>query len=96
MRYGSFALNTARFDFLLLFAYDNSHASRTCYRSLSGRGAGCSESPEFIGKVVAALNAEPRLSERSGKVVVAAQLAKELGVVDTDGKQPVPLTLETV
>jgi hypothetical protein len=34
--------------------------------------------------------------ERSGKVVVAAQLAQELGVVDMDGKQPIPLTLETV
>jgi dehydrogenase/reductase SDR family protein 1 len=55
-----------------------------------------SESPEFIGKVIAALSAEPHLSERSGNVVIAAQLAKELGVVDTDGKQPIPLTLETV
>jgi dehydrogenase/reductase SDR family member 1 len=55
-----------------------------------------SESPAFIGKVVAALNADPRLMERSGKVVLAAQLAQELGVVDTDGKQPIPLTLETV
>lgn len=55
-----------------------------------------SESPEFIGKVVAALNGAPQLSERSGRVVVAAQLAKDLGVVDTDGRQPIPLTLETV
>jgi hypothetical protein len=34
--------------------------------------------------------------ERSGQVVVAAQLAKELNVYDTDGKQPVPLTLDKV
>jgi NAD(P)-dependent dehydrogenase (short-subunit alcohol dehydrogenase family) len=53
-----------------------------------------SESPEFIGRVVAALFAEPRLLERSGKVLVAAQVALELGVRDVYGRQPVPLTLE--
>jgi dehydrogenase/reductase SDR family member 1 len=55
-----------------------------------------SESPEFIGKVIAALHSDPQLFARSGAVVVAAQLAKELGVVDNDGKRPIPLTLETV
>ncbi|HEY2015741.1 MAG TPA: SDR family NAD(P)-dependent oxidoreductase [Bryobacteraceae bacterium] len=55
-----------------------------------------SESPEFIGRVVAALSSDPHLMERSGQVVVAAQLAKELNVYDTDGKQPVPLTLDKV
>ena len=55
-----------------------------------------SESPEFIGKVVAALSRDTRLMERSGQVVIAAQIAKELNVVDTDGRQPIPLTLETV
>ena len=55
-----------------------------------------SESPEFIGKVIAALNSDPQLFERSGAVVIAAQLAKELGVVDGDGRRPIPLTLGTV
>lgn len=55
-----------------------------------------SESPEFIGRVVAALSRDTRLMERSGQVVIAAQIAKELNVVDTDGRQPIPLTLETV
>ncbi len=55
-----------------------------------------SESPEFIGRVVAALYAEPNLIRRSGRVLIAAQVAKELGVVDIDGKQPEPLTLEVV
>lgn len=55
-----------------------------------------SESPEFIGRVVAALYAEPNLIRRSGQVLIAAQVAKELGVVDIDGKQPEPLTLEVV
>jgi dehydrogenase/reductase SDR family member 1 len=55
-----------------------------------------SESPEFIGLVIAALSRDPRLIERSGIVCVAAALALEYGVSDLDGKQPVPLTLETL
>ncbi len=55
-----------------------------------------SESPEFIGRVIAALARDPRLMERSGKVLVVAALAEEYGVSDVDGKHPAPLTLETV
>ncbi len=55
-----------------------------------------SESPEFIGKVVAALYNDPGLIERSGTVAVVAQLARDLNVVDTGGKQPIPLTLEAL
>jgi dehydrogenase/reductase SDR family protein 1 len=55
-----------------------------------------SESPEFIGRVIAALARDPALMERSGKTLVAAAVAAELGVKDIDGRQPVPLTLETV
>jgi len=54
-----------------------------------------SESPEFIGRVVAALSTEPNLIKRSGNVVIAAQVAKELCVLDTNGKQPIPLTLDS-
>jgi len=52
-----------------------------------------SESPEFIGRVIAALHADPLLMRRSGQVVVAAAAARELGVVDVDGKSPEPLNL---
>jgi NAD(P)-dependent dehydrogenase (short-subunit alcohol dehydrogenase family) len=55
-----------------------------------------SESPEFIGRVVAALAADPRLMTRTGSVLVAAAVARELGVADIDGRQPVPLTLDNV
>ena len=55
-----------------------------------------SESPEFIGRVVAALSRDPSLIERSGKVWVAASLALEYGIRDLDGRQPEPLTLDTV
>jgi NAD(P)-dependent dehydrogenase (short-subunit alcohol dehydrogenase family) len=54
-----------------------------------------SESPEFIGRVIAALWRDPALRERSGQVLVAAAAARELGVQDIDGKQPRPLTVET-
>jgi dehydrogenase/reductase SDR family protein 1 len=54
-----------------------------------------SESPEFIGRVIAALWRDPNLLHRSGQVLVAAAVASELGVQDVDGKQPVPLTMET-
>lgn len=55
-----------------------------------------SESPEFLGRVIAALAADPQIIERSGKVLVAAQVAMELGVTDIDGRQPRPLNLESV
>jgi dehydrogenase/reductase SDR family protein 1 len=53
-----------------------------------------SESPEFIGRVVVALSRDPKLMERSGKVLVAAAVAAENGIEDVDGRRPVPLTLE--
>ena len=55
-----------------------------------------SESPEFIGRVIAALCADPALMQRSGQVVVAAAAARELGVVDIDGQSPRPLTLDQI
>ncbi len=54
-----------------------------------------SESPEFIGRVIAALWRDPELPKRSGSVLVAAAVAAELGIEDIDGKQPQPLTIET-
>jgi dehydrogenase/reductase SDR family member 1 len=55
-----------------------------------------SESPEFIGRVVAALARDPRLHERTGTVLVAAAVALELGVSDVDGRRPAPLSIENV
>jgi NAD(P)-dependent dehydrogenase (short-subunit alcohol dehydrogenase family) len=53
-----------------------------------------SESPQFIGRVVAALAADPDILKKSGKVLVAAQEAIEYGIQDIDGRQPRPLTIE--
>jgi dehydrogenase/reductase SDR family protein 1 len=55
-----------------------------------------SESPQFIGRAVAALAADPGVMERTGKVLVAAALAQEYGFTDIDGKSPRPLTLSDV
>jgi dehydrogenase/reductase SDR family member 1 len=54
-----------------------------------------SESPQFIGRVIAALASDPGIMKKSGKVLVAAAEALEYGVLDIDGRQPVPATLET-
>jgi NAD(P)-dependent dehydrogenase (short-subunit alcohol dehydrogenase family) len=47
-----------------------------------------SESPEFVGRAVAALAGDPQVSRRNGQVVVAAELAAEYGFTDVDGKVP--------
>ncbi|HEY0377845.1 MAG TPA: SDR family NAD(P)-dependent oxidoreductase [Pyrinomonadaceae bacterium] len=55
-----------------------------------------SESPQFIGRAVAALASDPNVMEKSGQVLVAAALGQEYGFTDVDGKQPHPLTLESL
>ena len=50
-----------------------------------------SESPQFIGRAVAALAADPDIMRKSGQVLVAAELAVEYGFVDIDGRQPTSL-----
>lgn len=54
-----------------------------------------SESPEFSGRVIAALANHSGLMDLTGKVLVTAAVARELGVLDIDGRSPAPLTLET-
>jgi dehydrogenase/reductase SDR family protein 1 len=53
-----------------------------------------SESPQFIGRAVAALAADSEIMKKSGQVLVAAALAQEYGFTDIDDTQPRPLTLE--
>lgn len=55
-----------------------------------------SESPQFLGRVIAQLYLDPLLTQKSGKICVAAALAQEYGIVDVDGKQPRPLTIHEV
>ena len=55
-----------------------------------------SESPDFIGRAVAALAADPNVLRHSGRVLIAAALAQAYGVTDIDGKTPRPLSLADV
>jgi NAD(P)-dependent dehydrogenase (short-subunit alcohol dehydrogenase family) len=55
-----------------------------------------SESPQFIGRAVTALAADPNVIQQTGKVLVAARVAEEYGFADIDGKHPKPLTLADV
>lgn len=55
-----------------------------------------SESPEFVGRAVAALAADPDVMRHTGTVQVAASLAIEYAFTDIDGKVPRPLTLADV
>jgi NAD(P)-dependent dehydrogenase (short-subunit alcohol dehydrogenase family) len=55
-----------------------------------------SESPEFIGRAVAALAADPDVLRHTGRVLVAAALAKDYGFTDIDGTTPRALTLADV
>lgn len=45
------------------------------------------ETPEFTGHLLAALYRDPRRMERSGQVLIGAELALELGIND-EGRQP--------
>jgi dehydrogenase/reductase SDR family member 1 len=55
-----------------------------------------SESPEFIGRAIAAMAADPAILDRSGQVLIAAALGWEYGFTDVDGAQPRPLSLADV
>lgn len=50
-----------------------------------------SESPELQGRAVAALAEDPDVLRWTGRVVVTAQVARDYGFTDVDGKQPRPL-----
>ena len=51
------------------------------------------ESVEYIGRAVAALAADPRVVEKSGRVLTVGDLAREYGFTDIDGEQPPPFRI---
>jgi len=55
-----------------------------------------SESPQFLGRAVASIAADPNRYEKSGEILIAAALAREYGFADVDGKRPTPLTIDDV
>ncbi|HYD62913.1 MAG TPA: SDR family NAD(P)-dependent oxidoreductase [Noviherbaspirillum sp.] len=53
-----------------------------------GEFAPVAESPQFTGMVIDALYRDPKLMEKSGRVLIGAEAAQEYGILDLDGKQP--------
>ena len=49
--------------------------------------AAAGSSPEFPGRVVAALAADPAIMAKSGGTFINAELAEEYGITDTDGSK---------
>ena len=49
---------------------------------------GQTESPEYLGRAVAALAADPDVLSRSGRLLTAGDLAREYSFTDVDGRQP--------
>jgi dehydrogenase/reductase SDR family protein 1 len=48
------------------------------------------ETPQFVGRAVAALAADPAVMEKTGQILLASELALEYGFTDVDGKIPPP------
>lgn len=46
------------------------------------------ETPEFTGRVIDALARDPALMEKSGRVLIGAELGQEYGLTDTNGQLP--------
>lgn len=61
------------------------------HRELGGLDISFGESPEFNGRAVVALAADPKILERSGGSFWSAELAREYGFAEDDGHVP-PVT----
>jgi NAD(P)-dependent dehydrogenase (short-subunit alcohol dehydrogenase family) len=51
--------------------------------------AATAETPEFTGHVIDALARDPARMEKSGKVMIGAELGQEYGLVDSNGSTPI-------
>ncbi len=50
--------------------------------------ADTAETPEFTGRVIDALASDPGLMDKSGRVLIGAELGQEYGLTDTNGRVP--------
>jgi NAD(P)-dependent dehydrogenase (short-subunit alcohol dehydrogenase family) len=50
--------------------------------------AATAETPEFTGRVIDALASDPCLMDKSGRVLIGAELGQEYGLTDTNGRIP--------
>jgi NAD(P)-dependent dehydrogenase (short-subunit alcohol dehydrogenase family) len=51
---------------------------------------GVTETPEYLGRAVATLTADPDVLRKSGELLTVGELAREYGFTDLDGTQPEP------
>ena len=51
-----------------------------------------SESPQFVGRAIAALAKDKNLHEKTGRILKTVELANEYGFTDVDGKRPQEFT----
>ncbi len=49
---------------------------------------GIAETPEFTGHVIAALAADPGVLALSGRTLIGAEVARQYGISDADGRRP--------
>lgn len=52
------------------------------------------ESPRYVGRAVAALAADPRIMDRTGRALRVGDLAREYGFTDVDGRVVPPFEME--
>ncbi len=50
--------------------------------------AAVAETPDFTGRLIAALYADPEITSLSGQTLIGAELAQRYGITDDAGKQP--------
>lgn len=51
------------------------------------------ESPEYLGRAVAALASDPEVMRKTGEALTVGELAREYGFTDVDGTQPPPFRM---
>ena len=88
------AHEAAKFNIAVLSLYPGLVRTESVMRNAQYFDFSNSESPQFTGRVVAALANDPNVMSKTGKVWVGAALAEEYGIPDIDGKHPRPVTLE--
>jgi NAD(P)-dependent dehydrogenase (short-subunit alcohol dehydrogenase family) len=52
------------------------------------------ESPEYVGRAIAALAADPDVLQKSGQVLMVGELAQEYGFTDVDGRLIPPFRID--
>mgnify|MGYP003625782597 CR=1 FL=1 len=50
--------------------------------------AATAETPQFSGRIIAALSRDPQRMEKTGKVWIGAELGEAYGITDINGRQP--------